>query len=154
MPKKKGGGRAGQKKSLSERQNVPPGTVVEGTITLPAGDDWYFVPHHGLQGTSRPSHFHLLRNDGPHAPTTDELKRFTYDLCFLFARATPPGVRAGRRRSASSTPWVSRRRDAAKQNARVVRETVVSATAGVRDSHRASASRGGEAETSEAQKSG
>ena len=37
MPKKKGGGRAGQKKSLSERQNVPPGTKAAAQPARDAG---------------------------------------------------------------------------------------------------------------------
>ena len=110
-------------------------------------------------GRTRPSaRSRSARPGGPPLPPRTARRGATRagrEASLLFARATPPRVRAGRRRSASSTPWVSRRRDAAKQNARVVRETVVSATAGVRDSHRASASRGGEAETrNTAEKSG
>ena len=42
--------------------NVPVGTVVDEGIT--SGDnDWYMVPHHGLQGTARPSHYHVLEDD-------------------------------------------------------------------------------------------
>ena len=45
------------------------------------------VPHWGLQGTSKPSHYHVVHNDAPEL-TKDELQRFTFDLCFLYARAT------------------------------------------------------------------
>ena len=47
--------------------------------------DWYMVAQHGLKGTSRPSHYHILHND---FGTPTELQRLTFELCHLYARAT------------------------------------------------------------------
>jgi len=62
------------------------GTVVDRDIVSRDGFDFYMVPHHGLKGTSRPSHYNVLHNDAN--LTSDELQRFTFDLCHLYARAT------------------------------------------------------------------
>ena len=43
------------------------------------------VAQHGLKGTSRPSHYHILHND---FGTPTELQRLTFELCHLYARAT------------------------------------------------------------------
>ena len=43
-------------------------------------------PHHALQGSGRVSHYHVLVNEPRLTP--DELQRFSFDLCHLYARAT------------------------------------------------------------------
>ena len=48
--------------------------------------NFYMVSQHGLKGTSRPSHYHILENDGK--MSLDDIERLTFDLCFLYARAT------------------------------------------------------------------
>ena len=42
--------------------------------------------HFGLKGTSRPTHYHVLCDDL--ALRSDDLQRFTFDLCHLYARCT------------------------------------------------------------------
>ncbi|KAG0048957.1 Eukaryotic translation initiation factor 2C [Gryganskiella cystojenkinii] len=42
--------------------------------------------HAGLQGTSRPTHYHVLCDDNRF--TADQLQEFTYKLCHLYARCT------------------------------------------------------------------
>ena len=44
------------------------------------------VTHHGLKGTSRPTYYHVLRNDA--RLTSDEVENFTWQLCHMFARCT------------------------------------------------------------------
>ena len=44
------------------------------------------VSAHALQGTARAPHYHVLENEAN--LTLGELERFTYDLCFFYARAT------------------------------------------------------------------
>ena len=47
------------------------------------------VSQHGLKGTSRPSHYHVLRNDiGWDVCNLNAIEQLTFDLCFLYARAT------------------------------------------------------------------
>ena len=42
--------------------------------------------HYGLKGTSKPTHYHVIVDDvGLRA---DDIQRFTYDLCHMYARCT------------------------------------------------------------------
>uniref|UniRef100_A0A8C2Y202 Argonaute RISC catalytic component 3 n=1 Tax=Capra hircus TaxID=9925 RepID=A0A8C2Y202_CAPHI len=52
--------------------NIPAGTTVDTDITHPYEFDFYLCSHAGIQGTSRPSHYHLL----------------TYQLCHTYVRCT------------------------------------------------------------------
>jgi len=60
-----------------------PGTVVDEDVV---GDrfDFYLTPHHGLKGTSRPTRYHVLRNDAGF--NADELEPFMFQLCHMFGR--------------------------------------------------------------------
>ncbi|KAI9106068.1 Piwi domain-containing protein [Phlyctochytrium arcticum] len=66
--------------------NVLPGTVVETGITHPAEFDFYLASHPGLQGTSKPTHYHVLHDENTF--TADGLQELTYRLCYLYCRAT------------------------------------------------------------------
>lgn len=95
--------------------NVPAGTTVDSTITHPSEFDFYLCSHAGiqasltsclliysythpslpqyvihsfcfLQGTSRPSHYHVLWDDN--CFTADELQLLTYQLCHTYVRCT------------------------------------------------------------------
>ncbi|XP_068324865.1 protein argonaute 2-like [Pyrus communis] len=68
--------------------NISPGTVVDTTIVHPFEFDFYLCSHYGALGTSKPTHYHVLRND--HRFTSDQLQKLIYDLCFTFARCTKP----------------------------------------------------------------
>ncbi|KAF9113516.1 Eukaryotic translation initiation factor 2C [Mortierella sp. AM989] len=66
--------------------NCKPGTVVDTTIVHPSEFDFYLQSHAGLQGTSRPTHYHVLLDENKF--TADLLQDFTYKLCHLYARCT------------------------------------------------------------------
>jgi eukaryotic translation initiation factor 2C len=82
--KGKGGGKGGG--GGDTLGNVPCGTVVDTTITDRKSFDFYLVSQHGLKGTARPTHFHVLTC--PPTLTADEIQQFTFDLCHVYARCT------------------------------------------------------------------
>ncbi|RWS23880.1 Protein argonaute-3-like protein [Leptotrombidium deliense] len=75
-----------EKDGTGKARNIPPGTVVDTQITHPRDFDWFMASHEGLQGTSRPTHYYVLRDDNRF--TTDELTEMTYHLCYTYAKAT------------------------------------------------------------------
>ncbi|KAJ1553663.1 hypothetical protein HK405_007273, partial [Cladochytrium tenue] len=75
------------RKEDSDRSgNVLPGTVIESGITHPSEFDFYLCSHPGLQGTSKPTHYHVLHDENRFNP--DSLQELTYRLCYLYCRAT------------------------------------------------------------------
>ena len=66
--------------------NIPPGTTVDTGITHPTEFDFYLCSHAGIQGTSRPSHYHIIWDDNSF--TADELQALTYQLCHTYVRCT------------------------------------------------------------------
>jgi len=89
--------------------NIPAGTTVDVGITHPTEFDFYLCSHQGiqviicnssiflnrlcfiiknkcLQGTSRPSHYHVLWDDNDFE--ADELQCLTYQLCHTYVRCT------------------------------------------------------------------
>ncbi|RHZ87940.1 hypothetical protein Glove_28g30 [Diversispora epigaea] len=66
--------------------NCLPGTVVDSNITHPTEFDFYLQSHAGLQGTSRPTHYHVLHDENNF--TADTLQTLSYNLCYLYARCT------------------------------------------------------------------
>ncbi|OWZ16857.1 Argonaute1 [Phytophthora megakarya] len=73
-------------KDADRSGNVKAGTVVDTGICHPIENDFYLMSHGGLQGTSRPTHYHVLVNEIGF--TADELQTLTYKLCYTFARCT------------------------------------------------------------------
>lgn len=69
-------------------ENIPPGTVVDTTITHPREFDFYLCSHWGMKGTSRPTHYHVLRDENHFA--SDELQKLIHSLCYTFVRCTKP----------------------------------------------------------------
>ncbi|CAJ0627017.1 5591_t:CDS:10 [Entrophospora sp. SA101] len=74
------------KKESDRSGNCLPGTVVESVITHPFQFDFYLLSHSGLQGTSRPTHYHVLYDENRFTP--DSLQSLSYNLCYVFARCT------------------------------------------------------------------
>ena len=68
------------------RLDIPAGTAVDVGITHPTEFDFYLCSHQGIQGTSRPSHYHVLWDDNRF--DADELQQLTYQLCHTYVRCT------------------------------------------------------------------
>uniref|UniRef100_A0A0D6QYC9 Uncharacterized protein n=1 Tax=Araucaria cunninghamii TaxID=56994 RepID=A0A0D6QYC9_ARACU len=66
--------------------NILPGTVVDSKICHPTEFDFYLCSHAGIQGTSRPAHYHVLWDDNKF--TADQLQSLTNNLCYTYARCT------------------------------------------------------------------
>nr|CAG8488117.1 7207_t:CDS:10 [Entrophospora candida] len=66
--------------------NCLPGTVIERGITHPIEFDFYLQSQAGLQGTSRPTHYHVLYNENN--LRADQIQTLSYNLCYLYARCT------------------------------------------------------------------
>ncbi|CAH8462712.1 unnamed protein product [Schistosoma mattheei] len=67
-------------------RNVEPGTVVDTDITHRREFDFYICSHEGIQGTSKPAHYHVLYDDSNF--TSDALQMFTYHLCYAYMRCS------------------------------------------------------------------
>ncbi|CAH8491218.1 unnamed protein product [Heterobilharzia americana] len=67
-------------------RNVEPGTVVDREITHPREFDFYLCSQEGIQGTSKPAHYHVLYDDNNW--TSDALQTFTYHLCYSYMRCS------------------------------------------------------------------
>ncbi|KAI0219846.1 hypothetical protein L0F63_007171 [Massospora cicadina] len=66
--------------------NCKAGTVVETGICHPHYFDFFLQSHSGLQGTSRPVHYHVLIDEIK--LSTDAFQALCNNLCYLFSRAT------------------------------------------------------------------
>ncbi|XP_054710913.1 protein argonaute-2-like [Uloborus diversus] len=75
-----------KKEQIGKSGNIPAGTTVDVGITHPTEFDFYLCSHAGIQGTSRPSHYHVLWDDNQF--TADELQCLTYQLCHTYVRCT------------------------------------------------------------------
>uniref|UniRef100_A0A5B6ZD42 Protein argonaute 5 n=1 Tax=Davidia involucrata TaxID=16924 RepID=A0A5B6ZD42_DAVIN len=74
-------------RSLTDRSgNILPGTVVDTKICHPSEFDFYLCSHAGIQGTSRPTHYHVLYDENKF--TADALQTLTNNLCYTYARCT------------------------------------------------------------------
>jgi eukaryotic translation initiation factor 2C len=65
-------------------QNCKAGTIVEKDICHPREFDFYLQSHAGLQGTSRPTHYHVLLDENQF--TSDSFQQLTFYLCHLYVR--------------------------------------------------------------------
>ncbi|KAI2487016.1 Piwi multi-domain protein [Pyrenophora tritici-repentis] len=66
--------------------NPKAGTIVDRGVTGEKLFDFFLIAHQGLQGTSRPAHYVVLRDENKFG--ADQLQTLTHNLCFTFARAT------------------------------------------------------------------
>ncbi|CAG9534226.1 unnamed protein product [Cercopithifilaria johnstoni] len=67
-----------------DKGNIPPGTVVDSTITSPLRFDFYLCSHRGAVGTSRPSHYIVLYDSWN--LSADDWQQMIYALCHVYAR--------------------------------------------------------------------
>ncbi|VDN40223.1 unnamed protein product, partial [Gongylonema pulchrum] len=72
--------------AVGKAKNIPPGTTVDTGIVSPESFDFYLCSHFGIQGTSRPTRYHVLWDDSKF--TSDELQTITYSMCHTYARCT------------------------------------------------------------------
>ncbi|SMR50157.1 unnamed protein product [Zymoseptoria tritici ST99CH_3D1] len=66
--------------------NPLPGTVVDRGVTSKILREFYLQAHQGLQGTARPAHYVVIKDEISFE--ADQLEQFTHHLCYLFNRAT------------------------------------------------------------------
>ncbi|KAK6347975.1 hypothetical protein TWF718_005795 [Orbilia javanica] len=75
-----------EENAADRKYNCKPGTVVDRSVTAVYDFDFYLQAHSGLQGTVRPAHYYVIRDDLGF--TADKLQVLTHNLCYLFGRAT------------------------------------------------------------------
>ncbi|XP_020084253.1 protein argonaute 1B-like isoform X3 [Ananas comosus] len=73
-------------RTVDRSGNILPGTVVDSKICHPTEFDFYLCSHAGIQGTSRPAHYHVLWDENKF--TADALQSLTNNLCYTYARCT------------------------------------------------------------------
>nr|CAB3457909.1 unnamed protein product [Digitaria exilis]CAB3502504.1 unnamed protein product [Digitaria exilis] len=66
--------------------NILAGTVIDKNICHPTQFDFFLCSHAGIKGTSRPTHYHVLRDDNKF--TADGLQSLTYNLCYMYSSCT------------------------------------------------------------------
>ncbi|XP_061375182.1 protein argonaute 5 [Gastrolobium bilobum] len=76
----------GSRDQTDKSGNIMPGTVVDTSICHPREFDFYLNSHAGIQGTSRPTHYHVLFDENNFNP--DQLQTLTNNLCYTYARCT------------------------------------------------------------------
>ncbi|KAM3261241.1 hypothetical protein ACQJBY_052106 [Aegilops geniculata] len=76
----------GRRDMTDKSGNILPGTVVDLMICHPTEFDFYLCSHAGIQGTSRPTHYHVLYDENHF--TADALQSLTNNLCYTYARCT------------------------------------------------------------------
>ncbi|GAB2292537.1 argonaute 1 [Dionaea muscipula] len=74
------------RQSVDKSGNILPGTVVDSKICHPTEFDFYLCSHAGIQGTSRPAHYHVLWDENNFS--ADDLQSLTNNLCYTYARCT------------------------------------------------------------------
>ncbi|KAL8245916.1 hypothetical protein R6Q59_007132, partial [Mikania micrantha] len=74
------------RRSVDRSGNILPGTVVDSKICHPTEFDFYLCSHAGIQGTSRPAHYHVLWDENRFS--ADDLQSLTNNLCYTYARCT------------------------------------------------------------------
>ncbi|CAK9297677.1 unnamed protein product [Gordionus sp. m RMFG-2023] len=75
---------ANQRDECGKSGNIPPGTIVDKGIVHPRENDFFLCSHAGIQGTSRPTHYHVLWDDNNFS--ADDFQSLTYALCHTYVR--------------------------------------------------------------------
>lgn len=68
--------------------NPVPGTLVERDVTHPWENDMYLCSHVAIQGTARPTHYHMLMDEA-NLPV-EKFQTLLYEHCYQYQRATTP----------------------------------------------------------------
>lgn len=69
-------------------QNPHPGTLVEKDVTHPFEYDFYLNSHSAIQGTARPTHYHVLMDEI--GMSANELQNMIYEHSYQYMRSTTP----------------------------------------------------------------
>lgn len=76
-------------KATGDRNGNPlPGTLVERDVTHPKHYDFYLCSHVAIQGTARPVHYQVIRDDAKIPP--NDLQKMIYQQCYQYCRSTTP----------------------------------------------------------------
>lgn len=79
---------------MNRSGNIECGTVVDRGITLQRYWDFFLTAHTAIQGTARPARYTVIYDEifqsrgGDPSLSTGELEKITYNMCYLFSRAT------------------------------------------------------------------
>ncbi|XP_003372708.1 protein argonaute, partial [Trichinella spiralis] len=65
-------------------KNIPAGTVIDRVVTSPDEYDFFLCSHHGIQGTSRPTRYHVLFDESN--MDANVMQSITYYFCHLYGR--------------------------------------------------------------------
>ncbi|KAL9128364.1 MAG: hypothetical protein Q9217_002943 [Psora testacea] len=68
--------------------NPVPGTIVDRDVTHPFENDVYLCSHAAIQGTARPTHYHMLMDEAK--LPVDKFQMLLYEHCYQYQRATTP----------------------------------------------------------------
>lgn len=68
------------------RGNPLPGVMIERDVTTPTDWDFYLYSHTALQGTSRPVHYAIIRDDANVEP--NRIQNMIYEHCYQYIRST------------------------------------------------------------------
>jgi eukaryotic translation initiation factor 2C len=69
-----------------QKGNPLPGCLIERDVTMPREFDFFLYSHIALQGTSRPVHYTVIRDDAKHTPNL--LQNMIYEHCYQYMRST------------------------------------------------------------------
>ncbi len=80
---------------MNRSGNIECGTVVDRGITLQRYWDFFLTAHTAIQGTARPARYTVIYDEifqsqghGGGQAVAGELEKITYNMCYLFSRAT------------------------------------------------------------------
>ncbi|KAK8079645.1 piwi domain-containing protein [Apiospora hydei] len=68
--------------------NPDPGTLIEDVATHPKHWDFYLYSHKAIQGTSRPVHYHVIKDEIKFA--REQLTDLIYQQCYQYCRCPSP----------------------------------------------------------------
>ena len=76
------------KPAADNNGNPCPGVLVEKDVTHPFEYDFYLNSHSAIQGTARPTHYHVLVDDAK--MSANDLQNMIYEQCYQYIRSTTP----------------------------------------------------------------
>ena len=75
-------------RACDKNGNPNPGVLVERDVTHPYEYDFYLNSHSAIQGTARPTHYHVLMDEAKYSP--NYLQNMIYEHCYQYVRSTTP----------------------------------------------------------------